>query len=154
MDETVKVSLEKKLSQFEKYLLLAQVAECYSADKAAVRALRKVTCREIKSLKESCFPMESGDLRQLFESIGGLKDILTKFVKAKRYELYRLAEEQLSEYINRLQKQIADTKELLRLKPGVQETIDSTVSKAIELKNAIGRGVEHLKKTVKDLNSK
>ncbi len=154
MDETKRVSLEKKLSHLKRYLLLAQIAECYSVDKKAVRALNTVTKRELRALKRSRFPMEDADLQQLYNSIGMLGQILKKFSGARRYDVYRNAEEQLTNYINSMTRQVAETEELLRTKPTVSKTIDSAVTKAKELGDVIGKGVEQLKKTVKDLSSK
>ena len=158
MDEQKRVSLERKLSHFRRHLLLAQVAECYSDDKKAVRALCKIAKRESEALRRSHFPMEEGDMRQLYMSIADLKAILVLFLKARRYDLYRGAGEQLSMYLNTVGQQIEETEASLVTRPtvksNVQNAIDTAVNKAKELGEAIGKGVERLKKTVTDLGSK
>ncbi len=153
MDEAIRVSIEKKLSLFRKYLLICEVAECYSNDKPSLRALRKIVCREQKLLKSSRFPIEESDRSELLALIGDLKQLFTSFLHASQFEMYRLAGDNLTRYLGILRGKISETEALLRGKSTVQETIDAAVSKAKELGEALGKGVESLKKRVKDLGS-
>lgn len=153
-EESSKISLMKRIALDKRYLLIAQVAEKYANDKSVLRAMKKIAHKECKGLRDSRYPMEAMDVQEALVSIKELYDILCSLIKRSGYERYRLASGMLVEFIVKLEGKIKDDECAMRTKPSVQESLGAAIDKAKEIGEAIGKGVEGIKKTVKDLGSK
>lgn len=153
-EDSIKVSLRKKAALYEKYLLIAQMAEKYANDKSVLRAMKRIAREECRILQSSRYPMETADVQESLMFISELRDILGSLVKSSVYERYRLASGALSEFLARLDKKYRETESLVQGKTTAREALDVAIEKARSIGEVIGKGVEEIKKTVKDLGSK
>lgn len=153
-EDSAKVSLMKKKDLFEKYLLIARLAEKYANDKSVVRSMKKLARNECKILQTSRYPMEAADLQESIMVICELRDILGSLAKASALERYRLASGALADFLERLEKKYRETMNAAQAKMTARETLDAAIGKAKSIGEVIGRGVEEIKKTMHDLSSK
>lgn len=153
-EDSTRISLLKRMALYERYILLARVAEKYANDKSVLRAMRKIAHNERKGLQTSRYPMETKDIQEALILIGELHGILNSLVRASGYDRYRLASEALTEFLEKLEKEYGETENKVQGKASAKDTIDAAIDKAKTIGEVIGKGVEEIKKTVKDLGSK
>lgn len=153
-DDLSRISLLKRMALYERYLLLARMAEKYANDRSVLRAMRKIARSERKGLRNSRYPMETKDLQEALVSIDELYGILNSLVRASGYDRYRLASKALNEFLEKLEKEYGEAESKVQGKASARDTIDAAIDKAKTIGEVIGKGVEEIKKTVKDLGSK
>lgn len=155
MDEYIgRVSLVRKAMLERHYLLIAQTAEEFSTDSGMLKALCTAVKRERKEFNGSKYPMTDGDAHEIASIIDELYDLLRRLKKANKMDRYRIASNALHEFIERGERRLKEDNARLSGKSDLQETIVSTVDRVKAIGEKLGKGVEEIKKTVKDLGSK
>ena len=155
MDKLAELSLTEKVKLLSKILLLAQVAESYSENKKVLSYLKKTALEESKLLDKSKYSLTEEDGKSASKLIAEFVSVLTDLSKAKTVDDWRPASKALDVYIEKLTAQLLSDEKLL-LPPTPEEpdivtkVLNSAASGVRKLGSMIDKGVEQIKKQIKE----
>lgn len=155
MDTVTELSLKEKIKLLSKILLLAQVAESYSENKKVLGYVKKTAVEESKALKKGGLALVDGDNRSAGKLVDEFVNVLTVLAKAKKVEDWKPAVDALNVYIEKLTSQLLSDEKLLlppsKEQPDVMtKVLNSAASGVRKLGAMLEKGVEHIKKEIKE----
>ena len=76
--------LESKLRTLEKFKFFAELMQKFSDSKKQMTHIKKIIYLEFESIETDSFPLDENDNRSVEYYISEIKDIVTRFEKAKK----------------------------------------------------------------------
>ena len=156
-ETTAQVSAKRKLTILNRIHLVASMTEEYCTDKKMLNALTRVLKQETKKLTETKYPFSDGDINTLNYYLAELQELVQRFKKVKKVDQYRTVSTSLEEYFANLNKEIAETSNLLKEKSDTRKKIEGVFENingfGDRLGKKLGENVKKLKNSKRDRDS-
>ena len=145
--------LESKLRTLEKFKFFAELMQKFADSKKQMTHIRKIIFLEFESIETNSFPLDENDNRSVEYYISEIKDIVTRFEKAKKVEDYNRARELLNRCSLEIDEAIKSTKDDIVDAKG-KAAMESVAAGISAVGDIFHMGVSRLKKAVKGVTQK
>jgi len=141
------VSLETKWSIINKLKLLSELLDSFSSNKKQMKHIRRVVKTYCTGIYEENYLFEDDDKKEVDFFVNEIKEIASRFCKAKDVESYNRSRELLDRYTSEIDAAISKTR-LQLAEHHVEAGLGSVYEKAKTLGGIVQQGVSMIRDAV------
>ena len=132
--------LESKLNTLEKFKFFTDLMERFSDSKKQMNLIKRIIFLEFDSIESDSFRLEENDNRSVEYYVSEIRDIVTRFSKAKKVDEYNRARELLKRCSLEIAEAIRSTKDAVADEKEKAEILAELPEKGVSIQRSKGLG--------------